>query len=269
MKQSLKPIGRAQKCCSARKRDKSDADVLCTVRRGDFGEADEAMRIFQHGLHIVPTPIGNMSDMTLRAIETLKNVDLIATEDTRHSKKLLGEYDIKTPTISFHAGSDPQKIVEILKQGKSIALISDAGTPCISDPGSRLVSATRAAGFKISPLPGASAIITALSASGFPTNRFEFFGFLPHKKGRQTLLKEIEELNHTAVFYESTHRIMKFLEQATAIFAPERKVCLARELTKIYEEFLIDSPADLQALLKKTPEKQKGEFTVIVAPKEF
>lgn len=220
-------------------------------------------------LYIVPTPIGNLEDITERALKTLKEVDLIASEDTRHTKKLLAHYKISTPTISFHAGSDPVKIVEILKQGKKVALVSDAGTPCISDPGSRLISAAQENDIKISALPGPSAVITALSASGFSTNHFEFFGFLPHKKGRQKLLKEIEEKDHTCVFYESTHRIMKFLKEAVEIFDDKRKICLARELTKIYEEYLIGTAKELEQKLTQDPQKQKGEFTVIIGGKDF
>ncbi len=220
-------------------------------------------------LYIVPTPIGNLEDLTSRAIKVFQEVDFIASEDTRHTKKLLSHFNIKTPTISFHAGSDPEKIIKLLKEGKKIALSSDAGTPCVSDPGSRLVSATYENNISVSALPGASAVITALSASGFPASHFEFFGFLPHKKGRKKILEKINNLSHTAVLYESTHRIMKFLEQAEEIFTPDRKICIARELTKIYEEYLRGTVGELKKALKQDKQRQKGEFTIIISPENF
>jgi len=214
-------------------------------------------------LYIVPTPIGNLEDITLRALETLKNVDIIASEDTRHSKILLKKYGIQTPLISFHQGTNPEKIISLLENGKNVALVSDAGTPCISDPGLRLVSAVRKKDLEVSALPGASAFLTALSASGMDTAHFEFFGFMPHKKGRQTLLKKIAKLSHTAIFYESTHRIMKFLKEAQE-FLPKKKICLARELTKIHEEYLYGTAKELFELLSLQKEKQKGEFVVLI-----
>ena len=235
-------------------------------------------------LYIVATPIGNMGDITYRAIETLQNVDLILCEDTRETKKILNKYNINKPTMSYHAQSKlskTDKIFELLEEGKDLALVSDAGTPGISDPGAMLVSLvkerftnlvvgvplgtpTTKYEVQVIPIPGASAVIAALSACGLPTHEFTFLGFLPHKKGRETLFKEIATSERTMVFYESPHRILKTLESLNK-FCPNKKVCLARELTKIYEEFKTGSPLELLEYLNKNPVKQKGEFTVLVS----
>ena len=223
--------------------------------------------------YVIATPIGNMGDITFRAIETLKSVDLILCEDTRETKKLLDKYGISKPTMSYHAQSKlakTDKIFELLKEGKDLALVSDAGTPGISDPGAMLVSQIKdhfshgVNEVTVVPIPGASAVITALSASGLPTHEFTFLGFLPHKKGRETLFKEIAESKRTMVFYESPHRILKTLESLQK-FSPDKKVCIARELTKIYEEFKTGTPTEVLEYLTTNPVKQKGEFTVIVA----
>ena len=220
--------------------------------------------------YIVATPIGNLGDITLRAIETLKSVDLILCEDTRETKKILQKYNINKPMMSYHAQSKlakVDKIFELLEEGKDLALVSDAGTPGISDPGAMLISKIKAHfshSVNVIPIPGASAVIAALSASGLPTHEFTFLGFLPHKKGRETLFKEIAQAKRTMVFYESPHRILKTLESLVK-FCPNKNVCLARELTKIYEEFKTGSPAELLEYLKQNPEKQRGEFTVLVA----
>ncbi len=221
---------------------------------------------------VVATPIGNMGDITFRAIDTLKSVDLILCEDTRETKKILQKYNINKPTMSYHAQSKlskVDKIFELLKEGKNLALVSDAGTPGISDPGAMLVSQIKEHSdlrysVDVVPIPGPSAVIAALSASGLPTHEFTFLGFLPHKKGRETLFKEITEAKRTMVFYESPHRILKTLESLQK-FCPNKKVCLAREITKIYEEFKIDSSSGLLEYLAKNPIKQKGEFTVLVS----
>ncbi len=230
--------------------------------------------------YVVATPIGNMGDITLRAIETLKNVNLILCEDTRQTKKILEKYAINTETMSYPsddvAGRDYQlgknekldKIFKLLYEGKDVALVSDAGTPTISDPGAMLVSRIKEKftdeEARIIPIPGVSAVITALSASGLPTHEFTFLGFLPHKKGRETLFKEIAEAKHTMVFYESPHRILKTLESLVK-FCPNKKVCVARELTKIYEEFKNGNPAEILEYFNKNLDKQRGEFTVIVS----
>ena len=220
--------------------------------------------------YVIATPIGNLKDITLRAIETLKNVDLILCEDTRQTKKILDKYNIQNQTMSYHAQSKLAKvetIFDLLKEGKNLALVSDAGTPGISDPGALLVSKIKEefqTAVQIIPVPGASAVITALSAAGLPTHEFTFLGFLPHKKGRETLFKEIAGSKRTMVFYESPHRILKTLESLIK-FCPNKKVCLAREMTKIYEEFKTGTAEELLEYLNKNPIKQKGEITVIVA----
>ena len=221
-------------------------------------------------LYIVATPIGNMGDITYRAIETLKNVDLILCEDTRETKKILNKYSIQKETMSYHAQSKItklDKIFELLKEGKDLALVSDAGTPGISDPGAMLVSQVKehlSDSVDVIPIPGASAVIAALSACGLPTHEFTFLGFMPHKKRRETLFKEIAQSKRTMVFYESPHRILKTLESLIK-FCPAKKVCLAREMTKIYEEFKTGSAEELLQYLTKNLVKQKGEFTVLVA----
>lgn len=220
--------------------------------------------------YIIATPIGNMGDITLRALETLKEVDFILCEDTRVTSKILNKFNIKKPTMSYHAQSKlskVNKIFELLEEGKNLALVSDAGTPGISDPGAMLVSEIKEK-FKdiveVIPIPGVTAVITALSASGFPTHEFTFLGFLPHKKGRETLFKEIALSKRTIVFYESPHRILKTLE-SLGKFCPAKRVCIARELTKIYEEFKTGSAKELLEYLTNNPVKQKGEFTVLVS----
>ena len=221
--------------------------------------------------YVIATPIGNMGDITLRAIETLKSVDLILCEDTRETKKILDKYGINKPTMSYHAQSKlskTDKIFELLEAGKNLALVSDAGTPGISDPGAMLISKIKEDTHmrdrvNVIPIPGASAVITALSASGLPTHEFTFLGFLPHKKGRETLFKEIAQAKRTMVFYESPHRILKTLE-ALVKFCPDKKVCVARELTKIYEEFQTGSPAEILEYFNKNKDKQRGEFTVLI-----
>ena len=219
--------------------------------------------------YVVATPIGNMGDITLRAIETLKSVDLVLCENTRETGKILQKYSIQKPTMSYHAQSKlgkTDKIFELLRSGKDLALVSDAGTPGISDPGAMLVSKikTELRDVEVIPIPGATAVITALSASGLPTHEFTFLGFLPHKKGRETLFKEIAQSKRTVVFYESPHRILKTLESLIK-FCPNKKVCVARELTKIYEEIKTGSAKEMLEYLTKNPVKQKGEFTVLVA----
>jgi 16S rRNA (cytidine1402-2'-O)-methyltransferase len=220
--------------------------------------------------YVIATPIGNMEDITLRAIRILGEVDLILCEDTRMTQKILNKYEIKKATMSYHAQSKigkTDKIFELLEEGKNIALVSDAGTPGISDPGALLVSQIKERfndSVKIIPVPGATALISALSACGLPIHEFTFLGFLPHKKGRETLFKEIAEAKRTMVFYESTHRILKTLESLDK-FAPNKKVCVAREITKIYEDFKTGSAKDILEFFTKNPTKVKGEFVVIVA----
>jgi 16S rRNA (cytidine1402-2'-O)-methyltransferase len=216
-------------------------------------------------LYIVSTPIGNLEDITLRALRILKEVDYIAAEDTRHTPILLNKYEINAKLLSFHAFSSPfklEKIVSLLKEGKNIALVSDAGTPGISDPGYVLVKRAIEENIKISPIPGPSAFLTGLSGSGLPINRFIYLGFLPVKKGRQTLINSLKEEERTVVFYESPHRILKTLDQLLEILG-DRNIVLCRELTKIYEEFLRGQISLVLDELKKKP-NVKGEFVVIL-----
>lgn len=224
-------------------------------------------------LYIVATPIGNLEDITLRAIRVLKEADLILCEDTRVTKKLLQKYEIETPTMSYHAHSKLSKVDKIfglLEEGKNLALVSDAGTPTISDPGVLLVSQVKkrfGEEVLIVPIPGSSAVIAALSASGFPASEFVFLGFLPHKKGRETLFKEIADSKKTMVFYESPHRIVKALASLSLHVGVSRQIVLARELTKIYEQFLSGTAAELAAYFTKNPDKVRGEFVVVVSGK--
>lgn len=222
-------------------------------------------------LYIISTPIGNLSDITLRAIETLKEVDLVLCEDTRVTKHLLRHFGIDTPTISYHAQSKLSKldkIIELLESGKKLALVSDAGTPTISDPGVLLVKEVKKLlpEVKVISIPGASAVTSALSISGLHASEFLFLGFLPHKKGRETLFKEISENKRTTVFYESPHRIMKTLDSLEK-FIPNRKIVIARELTKIYEETISGTPSEVKDFLKNNEEKIRGEFVVLVEGK--
>ncbi len=219
-------------------------------------------------LYIVATPIGNLEDITIRALNTLKQVDFVAAEDTRHVKILLDKYEIQKPTISFHAYSDERKLnelIELLKSGKNIALVSDAGTPGISDPGYVLVKAAVENGIMVMPIPGASAFLTALSASGLPINQFLYLGFLPLKKGRQTLLKSLQEEKRTFVFYESPHRLIKTLSECVQYFE-DRQIVIGRELTKVFEEFFRGSPG--QALAYFKAKQPKGEFVIMIGAKE-
>ena len=217
--------------------------------------------------YVVATPIGNLEDITLRAIRILKEVDIVLCEDTRVTKRLFEKHGISTQMLSYHAQSGDTKvdlILEKIEEGKNIALVTDAGTPGISDPGSLLVSTIREKfpDLKIVSVPGASALTSALSIAGVPTHEFIFLGFMPHKKGRETLFKEIAESERTMVFYESTHRILKTLESLEKI---NKKITIVREITKIYEEVLQGSASDVLKTLTEIPEKQKGEFVVIVS----
>ena len=219
-------------------------------------------------LYIVATPIGNLQDITLRALEVLAQVDLIAAEDTRHSGLLLGHYGIKKPFFALHDHNEQQKtdsLVEKLQQGMNIALISDAGTPLISDPGFHLVRKCRQAGIRVVPLPGACAAIAALCVSGIASDRFCFEGFLPAKsKARQDKLHSLVEEERTLIFYESTHRIMETLADVENILGAERYVVLAREITKTWETVSGASVADLRYWLAEDPNRTKGEMVLII-----
>ena len=223
-------------------------------------------------LYIVATPIGNLEDITFRAIRILGEVDVILCEDTRTTGKLLSKYNIHTKTMSYHAHSTAKKesvIIRMLEEGKNLALVSDAGTPCISDPGVLLVANVREVfgdDARVVPIPGASALVSALSASGISSAEFIFLGFLPHKKGRKTIFQEIALIERPVVFYESTHRILKTLASLDE-YAPLHRVMIARELTKQFEQFKDGSAKELLEYFTNNPEKQKGEFVVIVAPR--
>ncbi|MFH1598454.1 MAG: 16S rRNA (cytidine(1402)-2'-O)-methyltransferase [Patescibacteria group bacterium] len=217
-------------------------------------------------LYVVGTPIGNLEDITLRAIRILKEVDFIICEDTRWSQKLLNHYSIKKPLISYHQHSKLTRINEIVKRldQKKAALVSDAGTPGIADPGNKLVKEVLSQGIKVEVVPGPSALIVLLSISGLATDKFEFLGFLPHKKGRATLFKKIEGADRLIIFYESPHRIQKTLQSLAEVLTEERQVVVGRELTKMFEEIIRGNAQQVNKYFIDNPNKVKGEFTVIV-----
>ena len=220
-------------------------------------------------LYIVSTPIGNLKDITLRAIETLNEVDFILCEDTRVTSILLKHYNIIKKLISFNAVSEIKKIpsiIERLQLGQSYALVSDSGTPAISDPGIRLISESIENGIDIISIPGATALISALTVSGLPTDSFVFEGFLPQKKGRQTKLQKLAEESRTIVIYESSHRIDKLINELDQYF-PERYIVVCRELTKKFEEYWRGFPAELKKNLEA--KTIKGEFVVVIAQKDW
>lgn len=217
-------------------------------------------------LYLVATPIGNLEDITLRALRVLKECDVVAAEDTRHSGQLLKHFGIAKPMLSYFAFNEAKRseeIIERLKRGEKVALITDAGSPGISDPGERVVQAARNAGLRVESVPGACALVAALTASGLPTDEFHFIGFLPHKSGqRRNQLEALKQFAGTLALYESPYRIEKLLGELNEVF-PERQVVLARELTKKFEEFLRGTPAEL---IERTKTRSlKGEFVVLVA----
>lgn len=219
-------------------------------------------------LYIVATPIGNLEDITFRAVNVLKEADVILAEDTRHSKILLKKYEIDKKMISYHSHSGVmklEKIISLLKEGKSCALVSDAGTPGISDPAYKLIKSAINEGIQVVPIPGPAAFLTALSASGLPTHQFLYLGFLPVKKGRQTLLKKLKDEERTVVFYESPHRLNKTLAQLKQFVGEERQIVIGRELTKIYEEFVRGTIDEVDEIFEN--KKPKGEFVVILGGK--
>jgi 16S rRNA (cytidine1402-2'-O)-methyltransferase len=223
-------------------------------------------------LYIVATPIGNLEDITLRALRILKEVDCILCEDTRTTGILLKKYEINTKTLSYNAHATNSKeslIFKMIRDGKNLAIVSDAGTPTISDPGVMLVSNLRKEfknNISIIPIPGPSALVSALSASGISSSSFTFLGFLPHKKGRETIFKEIRDSKIVNVFYESTHRIVKTLESLKQ-YTPESNIVIAREMTKHFEEFIFGKPDEILIYFSNNKDSIKGEFVVIVEPK--
>jgi len=223
-------------------------------------------------LYVVATPLGNLGDMVPRAIDILQTVNLIAAEDTRHSRKLLDHFAITTDITAYHDHSTEAKreaLLRLLQEGKSLAVISDAGTPLISDPGFKLVQQARERGITIVPVPGPCAAITALSAAGLPCDRFVFEGFLPAKSSaRCKALQQIATESRTIVFYESSHRIEASIADMVAVLGPDRQAVIARELTKLYETIHGGRLQDLQAWLAESPDHCRGEFVVMVAGAE-
>lgn len=221
-------------------------------------------------LYIVATPIGNLEDITYRAVRILREADLIACEDTRQTRKLLDHYGIEKPLISYHEHNEAQRAEELIariESGASVAQVSDAGMPGISDPGYRVVKLALQHGIRVVPIPGPSAVIAALAASGLPTDAFEFRGFLPAKAGqRRSALEAILAVEHTVIFYEAPHRIVESLEDVVHVLGPERPVVIARELTKIHEEFIRGTTKD--ALEAARGRKLKGEITLLIGKSE-
>ena len=219
-------------------------------------------------LHVVATPIGNLADLSPRALDTLRAVDAICAEDTRHTRHLLAHFGIEKPLLALHEHNEAEvagRLVARLAAGDSLALVSDAGTPLVSDPGYRLVRAAREAGIRVSPVPGPSAIIAALSVAGLPSDRFAFEGFLPAKSGaRRERLAALAGETRTLVFYESSHRIAEALADARAAFGDDRRAVLARELTKLFETVLDGGLSELQARVEADPNQRKGEFVLLV-----
>jgi len=219
-------------------------------------------------LHVVATPIGHLDDISARALATLRAADAVCAEDTRHTRQLLAHFGIERPLVALHEHNEDalaERVVARLLAGESLALVSDAGTPLVSDPGYRLVAAARAAGIRVSPVPGACALVAALSVAGLPSDRFAFEGFLPARAGaRRERLAQLAGEPRTLIFYESSHRIEDCLADAVAAFGPARPAALARELTKLFETVLDGTLADLQARVAADPDQRRGEFVLIV-----
>ncbi|MEP6634049.1 MAG: 16S rRNA (cytidine(1402)-2'-O)-methyltransferase, partial [Luteimonas sp.] len=219
-------------------------------------------------LYIVATPIGNLGDLSARALDTLRNVAAVCAEDTRHTRQLLAHYGVERPLIALHEHNEAEvaaKLVARLRNGDALALVSDAGTPLVSDPGFRLVRAAREAGIKVSPVPGASAVIAALSVAGLPSDRFVFEGFLPAKAAaRRERLAQLAGETRTLVLYESSHRIEAALADLVAVFGAERKAVVARELTKLFETVLDGSLGALHARIAADADQRKGEFVMLI-----
>ncbi len=221
-------------------------------------------------LYLVPTPIGNLEDMTFRAVRTLREVALVLAEDTRTSKRLLDHYQIPTPLRSFHAHNEHaivSRLADEIAAGADFALISDAGTPGISDPGFLLVRECQRRGIRVECLPGATAFVPALAASGLPSDSFHFEGFLPHKKGRQTRLRFLAALPNTFILYESPHRLLKCLEELKTFCGEERPAAVCREISKKHESILVKTLGELAAYFEKTPDEVRGEIVVVVGGK--
>ncbi len=227
--------------------------------------------LLETALYVVATPIGNLGDMVPRAVEVLQKVDVIAAEDTRHSSRLMNHFSIDTPLVAYHDHTDERQVSQLvnrLQQGESIALISDAGTPLVSDPGYRLVHAARKAGIRVVPIPGACAMVAALSASGLPSDRFSFEGFLPAKSGQRiNRLKPLLVDDRTLIFYEAPHRIEACLRDMAEVFGEQREAVIAREITKTFETISGGSLLELSAFVASDPNQRKGEMVVMVRGK--
>ena len=223
----------------------------------------------KNALYVVATPIGNLADISLRALDVLRGVDLVACEDTRHARHLLDHHGIRVQTLAVHQHNENEaanKLIAILAEGKSIALISDAGTPAISDPGARTVAAVRAAGFPVIPLPGASAAIAALSAAGMTEDRLLFVGFLPSKSSaRRAAIKELAAISAVLVIYEAPHRVLETVADLAEVLEPQREIVIAREVTKLFEQIERLLLPDASAWLTADPNRQRGEFVLLVS----
>lgn len=220
-------------------------------------------------LYVVATPLGNLGDITLRALEVLRDADAIACEDTRHTRRLLDHHDIQVPAFALHEHNEAgaaQKLIGLLATGKAVALVSDAGTPGISDPGARAVAAVRSAGYPVIPLPGANAAITALSAAGMDDAQFLFVGFLPAKAmARRQQIERLKAIPALLVFYEAPHRIVETIADLAELLEPQRTLVVARELTKLFEQIASMALADAPAWLAEDPNRQRGEFVLLVS----
>ena len=220
-------------------------------------------------LYLIPTPVGNLEDITLRALRTLKEVDYVLAEDTRVSRKLLSHYDIQVTVKAYHAHNEhaaTNAVIRDLQEGKKIGLVTDAGTPGISDPGYLLVNACIENDIPYTCLPGANAVIPALVMSGFPLHAFQFIGFLPQKKGRQTTWEKLAETDTTVAFYESPHRLLRALGEAVKHCGPKRKICVVREISKIHEEAKRGSTVEVLQYYQDNPEKCAGEIVIVLHP---
>jgi len=218
-------------------------------------------------LYIVSTPIGNLGDISFRALEILKSVDYIACEDTRKTSILLKKYEVQSNLISYHAHSTfskTNKILELLKDGKDIALVSDAGTPGVSDPGIQLIREVKKEGLDVSAIPGASAFLCALTMTGLSNKEFTYLGFIPHKKGRKKIMEKMDSIDHVVIFYESSHRICKCLRELDERLTVDRDIYLCKELTKIYENCTLIKRADLASFADSY--SPKGEYVVVLSP---
>ncbi|GLR63153.1 16S rRNA (cytidine(1402)-2'-O)-methyltransferase [Marinospirillum insulare] len=237
------------------------ADNLPSINAAEHSKKNAA-------LYVVATPIGNLEDITSRALVILQQVDLIAAEDTRHSRRLLEHFQIKNRLVSLHdhnEGARAEQVIDLLAKGESVALISDAGTPLISDPGYSLVAKVREAGYQVLPIPGVSALIAALSVAGLPTDRFFFAGFLPAKaQARTQALEGLAHQEGTLIFYESPHRLLVSLQAMISVLGGARQACIAREITKHFETFLTASLDELLEQVTNDPNQQKGEFVLLI-----